>query len=268
MELRLHDGGARRSGHVVKNSLFDSLTAFETLPWDTSFFGLSVARITRASLNDDELGQVLGQMRAVGVQLAYWMADADRRCLDLAGSRAQELGHKATFAISFTGTVTAGIPSAGLESVSSGPLDAELKQLAIASGEQSRFAIDPRFPRHSFEALYVEWMRKSLTRELADDVLVARAGGSIAGVVTVKTRCLVGEIGLLAVGSRFRGAGVGRRLVEGALRWFHSRGCTHATVVTQEHNVAACSLYQKCGYSLSKRERACHFWLAPSECAP
>lgn len=268
MELRFNNSRRPPNGHMVKNSLFDFLTAFETLPWDTSFFGMGVARITHASLNDDELAQVLDHLRASGLQLAYWLTDADRRCTGLAGTKAQELGHKVSFAVSLSSTATNGVPTDDLESVYSGQYDTELQQLAIASGELSRFAIDPNFPRHSFEALYAEWMRKSLTRELADDVLVTKIDGSIAGVVTVNTRCLVGEIGLLAVSSQFRGAGLGRRLVEGALRWFGSRGCTHATVVTQEHNIAACRLYQRCGYSLSKRERAYHFWLAPGECAP
>jgi dTDP-4-amino-4,6-dideoxy-D-galactose acyltransferase len=253
---------------MVKKPPFECLTAFEALPWDTSFFGMGVARITHTSLDDGELAQVLEHLRSSGVRLAYWLTDAGRRCAGLAGTKTEDLGHKVSFGVSLTSSATKGIASDDLESVPPGRHDTELQQLAIASGELSRFAIDPNFPRHSFEALYAEWMRKSLTRELADDVLVTRIDGSIAGVVTVNTRCLVGEIGLLAVSSQFRGTGLGRRLVEGALRWFGGRGCTHATVVTQEHNIAACRLYQRCGYSLSKRERAYHFWLAPGEFAP
>ena len=52
----------------------------------------------------------------------------------------------------------------------------ELVELAIASGEYSRFRLDPRLNDERFVAMYRHWIDRSVARELADAVLVAECG--------------------------------------------------------------------------------------------
>ena len=54
----------------------------------------------------------------------------------------------------------------------------------------------------------------------------------------------------LAVEPSFRRQGVGRRLIEHALRWARDRGLPGVMLETQNINVAACRLYARCGFEL------------------
>ncbi|MCG6533248.1 MAG: GNAT family N-acetyltransferase, partial [Syntrophales bacterium LBB04] len=71
-----------------------------------------------------------------------------------------------------------------------------------------------------------------------------------------------GDIGLFAVDAAMRRKNLGVSLVHTAQEWAHRRGLKSAQVVTQEKNVAACRLYEKCGYRIDKVEFFYHFWIS------
>jgi dTDP-4-amino-4,6-dideoxy-D-galactose acyltransferase len=54
---------------------------------------------------------------------------------------------------------------------------------------------------------------------------------------------------------------LGLHLVCAAQAKFIEAGYRIGQVVTQLDNVAACRLYEKCGYHLEKLENFYHFWL-------
>jgi dTDP-4-amino-4,6-dideoxy-D-galactose acyltransferase len=149
-----------------------------------------------------------------------------------------------------------------------GPSDSPaLRDLALASGVYSRFAVDPHFSRERFEAMYRRWIEGSVDGELADAVLVAQLtddSGSaerIAGMITLSESVGVASIGLVAVDATVRGRGIGSSLMRTAHRWMRSRGAREARVVTQLANTPACKLYERAGYSLIKLQHYYHFWL-------
>lgn len=138
----------------------------------------------------------------------------------------------------------------------------KLEDLAIQSGEYSRFNVDPRIPTERFEELYRTWIRKSVDRSFADAVMVVQGDdGEIAGMVTLGEKNGRGDIGLIAVNVECRGKGYGRALVYTALEFFRSKGTLDAQVVTQGGNGPACKLYEATGYSVEKQENYFHFWL-------
>jgi dTDP-4-amino-4,6-dideoxy-D-galactose acyltransferase len=57
-----------------------------------------------------------------------------------------------------------------------------------------------------------------------------------------------GVIDLIGVDSQAQGQGIGRRLVNAAVAWFATEGCTHARVTTQGRNIRAQRLYQRSGF--------------------
>ena len=138
---------------------------------------------------------------------------------------------------------------------------AEIEKLSIQSGEYSRFSTDPNIPRDKFEALYKEWIHKSLNKEIADEVLVILDNTNVAGMITLGNKNDNGDIGLLSVDTRYRGKKYGEMLVRSAQTWFIRNGYKFGHVVTQADNTAACRLYTKCGYSVSKVEYFYHFWM-------
>jgi streptothricin acetyltransferase len=54
----------------------------------------------------------------------------------------------------------------------------------------------------------------------------------------------------IAVEPKYRGHGVGRALIERAIEWARSNGLPGMMLETQDNNVAACRLYERCGFEL------------------
>ncbi len=136
-----------------------------------------------------------------------------------------------------------------------------LIDLALASGEYSRYKRDPLFPKHLFEKLYKYWIVRSIHKEIAKDTLVVKDKGDILGMITLGTDNQMGNIGLLAVAKEYRRKGIGKLLVEKANHYFVQKGCSAVKVNTQSLNIAACTLYESCDFVIEKRNVFFHFWL-------
>jgi ribosomal protein S18 acetylase RimI-like enzyme len=54
----------------------------------------------------------------------------------------------------------------------------------------------------------------------------------------------------IAVEPDYRGQGIGRALMEHAIGWAKSKGLPGMMLETQSNNVAACRLYERCGFAL------------------
>jgi len=233
------------------------------LEWDSAFFGFPVARILTTKAHSLQLGRILSKLRQ-RVALAYWMTDGGD--LESAAAAKSHGGVLVDRKITYVMNLASGgeaAPEAGIvcEYVE-GTSNSFLEDLAIQSGEHSRFNVDQKIPKDRFEEMYRIWMRRSVSRELADKVLVVRGeGDSISAMITVGDKNGQGDIGLVAVDSRWRGRGYGTALMLASRRYFVSKGYKYSQVVTQADNVAACALYRKSGYVVEKVENVFHFWL-------
>ncbi|MBI5686694.1 MAG: GNAT family N-acetyltransferase [Verrucomicrobia bacterium] len=238
---------------------------FRILDWDTAFFGMPVARILPSRLTTGELEQILAQMKSERVALAYWASDpndaesqqAARACHGFLADR------KTTFVMEL-GQSCGAVENFGwtLEEYTETVPNSELEHLAIQAGIYSRFRVDPRIPEDKCADLYRQWIRNSTNRRLADAVLVARRAGKIVGMVTVGEKSGVGDIGLIAADASARGLKLGSALVLAAQEWARRRGLKTAQVISQGANLAACKLYEKCGYRTAKVENLYHFWIS------
>lgn len=233
---------------------------YQLLIWDTEFFGIKTGRIIPASLRENQLVSMLTEMRQKGFQLVYW-SSKHQYAYDFQSYSGILVDKKVTYEINLRNINPASIPVPKTESYSSSLPFAQLEKLAVQSGVYSRFALDNKFPHEKFTALYKAWIRKSVSGEIADEVLVIRQNNQIAGMVTLSNKNGVGDIGLIAVDKKFRGRKFGQQLVWDAQRWFIQHSCHTSRVVTQGDNLSACRLYEKCGYQKTKIEFYYHFWL-------
>lgn len=261
---------------------------FEILDWDTATFGFTTARITPPRLEAPALEAALAELARLDAKLVYWAADpyfaegreaasachgflADRKVTYVIDGFDDPALPRPVLSASAGAAPPKPSPPWTISPIRSGVSDDalhSLHSLAIRAGIHSRFNTDPLFPTTLFRALYGEWMRKSLSGEIADAVLVAvdrpdaAMGGDVpAGMITVSAREGAGSIGLVAVDAVHEGRGLGTDLLRAAGAWFAARGCAGATVVTQGGNAAACALYEKNGYRVGRREDVWHFWL-------
>ena len=233
---------------------------YETLSFDTDLFGKKTGRILPPILSETALSRVLSDMRAEEYRLAYWSSEGE--CpFDVSEFGGTLADKKTTFEIDLSQIDLDSLPSPKTVPYSDEMPMPQLERLALQSGEHSRFRVDANFSYKNFSDLYLTWIRKCVSRELADETLVILQANQIAGMVTVAQAQGVGSIGLIAVDEQFRGQQFGQGLVYDALRWSIQHGCRTAQVVTQGDNLAACNLYEKCGYHRKAAAYVYHFWL-------
>ena len=112
----------------------------------------------------------------------------------------------------------------------------KLEELAIQSGIYSRFNIDQRIENNKFEDLYRLWMRNSLNRKIAKEVLLYKINQKVAGFANLGEKNKRGDIGIIAVDDTFRGKGIGKSLMESAEKWFSNHEYKLLQVITQGDN--------------------------------
>ncbi|MBN1810219.1 MAG: GNAT family N-acetyltransferase [Anaerolineae bacterium] len=236
----------------------------EFLEWDSDFFGHRIARVVGHRLDQRRVEAILEWCRARSIECLYFLADSDdRETVELAEDHGFRLVDvRVVLECRLDGRHTPqrqGSDSVRVRSVCPDDIPV-LQSIARTSYLGSRFYFDPHFSVASCEALYETWIVRSCEGS-ADVVLVAEADGQPVGYVS----CYLsgdGQIGLVGVADWVRRRGVGRALVDGALRWFAERGVDTVSVATQGRNVAAQRLYQGCGFSTRSLQLWYHKWMS------
>jgi dTDP-4-amino-4,6-dideoxy-D-galactose acyltransferase len=246
----------------VTHHLDERSPSLTQLAWDSERFGFPVARVDGA-VRADGLSGVIDQAAGAGFALVYWF-------VPLGSNVPEELvvrhgGRLVDRKVRYTARVK-DLPrlrmSRSMESYRAEVVDDEIRELALQGSAFSRFRVDSRLDARIVEILYDAWITRSVRREIADEVLVARTDGRAVGLVTLAENSGRGDIGLLAVDKSARGKGLGRALVHAAISWSRERHHETAQVVTQLDNRPACALYEACGYAIDLVEHVYHFWLA------
>ena len=239
------------------------IEGFVHLDWDTEFFGFNVACIMQTVSDGDALSQTIQALRNNNYKLAYLRVFADNSELfDIVKSQGGRLvDEKVTYIKKIDG-----IPN--LQKISQyvpfsytkiNP-NADMIELALQSGQYSRFRLDPKFPQHLYIKLYTSWITRSVNKEIAWDVLVVQEAKTL-GMITLGTKDNRADIGLLVVAEHARGQGIGSALIAEAERCFRKKNYVLSQVVTQKANLDACNFYESCGYEVEKIEKTFHFWL-------
>jgi dTDP-4-amino-4,6-dideoxy-D-galactose acyltransferase len=136
-----------------------------------------------------------------------------------------------------------------------------LYDLAIQSGHYSRFSLDPNLPKEGFKQLYLTWLERSVSRAIADEVLVFENDNIIRGFITLGIKNNRPDIGLVAVHSDDRSMGIGAHLLQSAESWvLNNLQNNEIQVVTQGANTGACNFYERNGYSVDTVTYIYHYW--------
>lgn len=137
----------------------------------------------------------------------------------------------------------------------------DLLKLAIQSAQYSRFKIDPNFQNNEYEKLYKTWIDKSISKELASDIIIVKNNSNIIGFATLNKKSdYLADISLVAVDKDFRGKGIGTKVIQGAIYFAKNKGYKQLQVVTQLDNITANKLYQKSGFNQDTITYIYHIW--------
>mgnify|MGYP002344313992 CR=1 FL=1 len=236
------------------------MNSFEFLPWDSAFFGYRVARVVINNDDPYDYEQTLRILDQEQARLTYILVSPEALRLN---SMIKESGgllvdKKVTFCK--TSASHSGFRNEIMEYSGTGD-EKELSELALQAGLYSRFRIDCNFRNGEYERLYRKWLENSLNGKVAFSVIIARTEERISGLITLGARGNFADIGLLAVDRSYVGMGIGTELVYYADNEANAKGFSNIKVVTQLDNERACSLYEKCGFSVESLLNIYHMWL-------
>lgn len=244
------------------------MRVIKRLKWDSECFGYEVGMVSLGNdaLNYSKFVQAAGAYRLIyifssnhlthlpsnikKVDEKITLKKALQPCA-LSDSRRREPAVKDGSIVSFDVIEGIGLPQDDLER--------SLLDLALISGEYSRFKIDRRLNNQEFEKLYQLWVRKALMED--DKGMAFVKDGQVLGMITWtfdQTEAL--KISLLAVHPSSRNQGIGRVLIDKALKTGTDSGSRALWVTTQRANIAAMALYQKAGFEAVKTSNVYHWW--------
>ena len=235
--------------------------AIDHLSWDSNFFGIKVAKITLESCDNILLERTINCLKEKGYKLIYVFSnpDDDQSNRSVLNNKGTLVDEKATYSREIPKTIIA-FPN-NVEKYNSGIPDEILYELCLKSGEYSRFKKDHNFASHLFVKLYYAWIENSVSRKIADEVLVYREQQDIVGFVSLKHHKFKTQIGLIAVDDKYHRRSIGKHLITACSAICNEEHTRHLEVITQRDNVGACQFYEKCGFILMKVENIYHIWI-------
>lgn len=137
----------------------------------------------------------------------------------------------------------------------------DLLNLALLSGEYSRFRLDKKLPNNAYERLYTCWIEQSVKHNIATEIFCYMVDDKPKGFLTLNRNDSKGIIGLVATDSNTRGRGIGSALLCYVKNYCFQSNIKELSVATQLHNKAACHLYEKAGFVMTSCTDIWHWWL-------
>ena len=118
------------------------------------------------------------------------------------------------------------------------------ERFAVRLAEQAFGEFDPHAARTT----------AGLLREASAEPLIALVGSEPAGFIALGgIGARVVHVNAIAVAPSQRGKGIGQRLIQEAERSAKQRGAKRLSLHTAQANVAALSLFLRCGFSITQR---------------
>lgn len=222
------------------------------LDWDTKHFGFKVGTIEIDKEKDFSLEQLKNDARIEDYKLVYLKSSSLLDNSTLFFDEKLVYSQKKTNVDSFF--------CSEIESYRSNIIEQEVYDLALKSGEYSRYKLDQNFPTECFHLLYDKWIENSIYTDYATDVLVYRLERKPVGLLTYRNCEDTSSIGIIAVSQDFQGYGIGSKLIK-YYQSLLSNNIKVLDVVTQGVNKPARCFYEKNGYEVTSRTYIYHLWL-------
>lgn len=232
------------------------------LDWDSSFFGLRIARYMRSGMTPAQASRVGSWCASTEVDCLYFLADpgdgaslgsAHRLGMRVAGTRVEL---RASIARMPTRDEAGSARPALLSDIP------RLEELAGVIHTSSRFFVDPGFGRRKASAMFASWIGKC-SADPRCTLLVAGDVGRPDGYCAVGERGGEGVIELLGIAPENRGGGLGRSLLAAAADSMRCAGLETVSVVTQAGSAGAVGFYERLGFVTDRVGIWFHYWPSP-----
>lgn len=224
------------------------------LSWDSEFFNKKIAFIDGFKANDREIKTEIDKFLNTGTDCIYLYT---RKPIDLQDYDAVLADRKRIYVLDRPKYNGMDYYPYQQQPIYNGD-PSELYELALQSGEHSRFKVDSHFSEEEFKNLYKKWIDNSVKEGFADYVLVA-LDPEPQGFITAKIKKDNLSIGLFATDKKHRGKGIGSRLIQDVIN-VASKSGLKVEVVTQADNEIACRFYESKGFSVKDEQYVYHIW--------
>ena len=221
----------------------------QKLDWDSNFFGYEIGKLVINNISNNE--EILSDIKKSPFKLVQVFSKIKFNDIH----NYSPIDTKLTY----SKKISARPNNFSYIHSTSNDFEGSLIKLAKSAGLYSRYNLDKHL-NSKFEKMYEIWMKKSLNRELANEVLAYIYKNKFCGIVTIKERLKNAEIGLIAVDNNFQRNGIGSQLLQYVENWAFKRNLENIFVSTQERNLKACKLYEKNKYSVKDKTFIYHIW--------
>ena len=228
--------------------------------WDSEYFGFKVGEAFLSMFDSNNYEHVMNQFQESGYRLVYIFPLDEKSFKTLQECNLTHIDTKITFGKDLNNNITGEENEFISKYVADDRYEA-IVSLALTSGIYSRFRKDKHFPEGTFESLYKTWITRSISHEIADEVLVYSPDNIIEGFVTYSQDKGLKEIGLIAVNSNSINKGLGKSLLKAVENAAYNDGCDKVNVSTQSENLGACRFYTACGYQILHKQPVFHLWI-------
>ncbi len=226
----------------------------EQLKWDSDFFGL---KIGKCCLNtQSEMDELFSERERLctDYDLVYLFSENN-----LQGET--ECSHLVDQKVIYVTEPSASPTNDHITDYPTSEVSPALLSLALASGAYSRFRLDDKLPKGSYDRLYQRWIELSVTHEIATEVFCYMVDGEPKGMVTLKRDGTDASIGLVATDPQYRGKGIGLSMLQHVKNYCWEQNIKKLTVATQKQNLPACRMYEKAGFQVQSCTNIWHWWL-------
>lgn len=232
-------------------------STFEILDWDSQFFGFKVAKIKSNALIEENQEELLSKMSKKGIKLGYYFSpvplpskmDSEYFDINLVDKKVPLVKPLAEYK-----------RNPKVREYTKRDAEDKLIELAQLAGIHTRFNKDPNIPKEKYEELFRVWVEKSVSKEMATDVLVYMEENEIVGFTTIQLQKKGPYVSLLAVQKEHEGKGVSVALMNAIENILVSRRHTHVYGATQMDNRKAMVVYQRYGLRPQSVEYVYHLW--------
>lgn len=225
------------------------------LDWDSKFFGLQIGRVYLRTLDDAVDLALMHYDLKYQYDLLY-VFSKEGLCFEAIG--AELVDEKVLYSkICQKREKSSEVMLYGLPE----PTES-LYELALVSGEFSRFRLDKRLPEGSYEHLYRKWIENACPREGSNKRILVYVEDNIPrGMITVDFKDDYAQIGLVAVDPQYQHQGIGTKIMSTLERGLFEEGVMTIDVATQKANMDACRWYEKNGFKVKSVTPIYHWWL-------
>ncbi len=129
-------------------------------------------------------------------------------------------------------------------------------------GYSGHYHADKRLDPAKCDEAYVSWAHRScVSRDVADEVLVATLNDQVVGFLTLRVNSPEEAEGvLLAVAPPVQGQGISSALMIHGMSWCLAQGATRMLISTQIANVASQRVWTRLGFEVSHAHHTFHKW--------